>query len=203
MGRDGEIAGDFWQSGSYSLINAKGQTKTVEVTGVPAPIDVAGPWQVTFQPLDGSAKETTFDVLSDWTKHADAVIRYFSGKATYRTVFTVTDSSVGRQLSLDLRDVRGLATVRLNGQDLGTLWTKPWHVDATGAVQRGENELEVDVVNPWQNRLVGDARLPPEKRRTFLMQQTVPNNLPLQPAGLLGPVTLRTAETITVNGARE
>ena len=157
---------------------------------------------MTFQAPDDSPKKTTFDALIDWTKHADDSIRYFSGRATYRTVFTVPDSSVGKRLRLDLGDVRGLATVRLNDQDLGTLWIAPWHVDATATVQRGENVLEVDVISPWHNRLVGDARLPAEKRRTFLMRQTVSSDLPLQPAGLLGPVTVRAAQTITA-GARE
>jgi hypothetical protein len=51
------------------------------------------------------------------------------------------------------------------------------------------------VVNVWNNRLVGDANLPPEKRRTFLAAPTVKQDSPLLPAGLLGPVILRTAET--------
>jgi hypothetical protein len=58
-----------------------------------------------------------------------------------------------------------------------------------------QNVLEIDVVNVWNNRLVGDANLPPEKRRTFLAAPTVKRDSPLLPAGLLGPVILRTAET--------
>lgn len=189
------MAGHFWRAGNYSFRNAKGQDQTIKVIRVPAPIDVTGPWQVTFQALDDSAKKTTFAGLTDWTKHADDKIRYFSGKATYRTHFIVPDDLVGRQCRLDLGDVHSLATVRLNGQKLGTLWIEPWQTDVTAAVRPGQNVLEVDVVNSWQNRLIGDARKPPEKRHTFLARQTNFSNLPLKPAGLLGPVTLTAAET--------
>jgi hypothetical protein len=86
----------------------------------------------------------------------------------------------------------------LNGRSLGTLWLAPWRVDATGTVRPGENLLEIEVVNPWNNRLVRDAQLPPERRLTFLAAPTVNKNSPLLPAGLLGPVTLRTAQIIEV-----
>lgn len=194
---DGEdaVVGQFWQTGSYSITNATGQTKTVEIAGVPNAIAVGGPWQVTFHDPD-HAKNVSLDVLSDWTEHTDDSIRHFSGKATYRTVFTIPETTPGKQLRLELGDVRGLATVRLNGRELGTLWTEPWQVDVTAAVERGENTLEIDVVNSWQNRLVGDAKLPQEMRSTFLMRQTVTGTLALQPSGLLGPVTVRAAMTM-------
>ena len=50
--------------------------------------------------------------------------------------------------------------------------------------------MEIDVVNLWPNRLVGDAALPPEKR--FTKTNVVPEaDWQLLPSGLLGPVTLR------------
>ena len=80
--------------------------------------------------------------------------------------------------------------MRLNGRDLGTLWLAPWRLDVTSALKPGENQLEVEVINPWNNRLVGDAALPPAKRLTTLMLATVKPTAPLLPAGLLGPVRL-------------
>jgi hypothetical protein len=61
-------------------------------------------------------------------------------------------------------------------------------VDITDAVKPGRNELEIEVVNTWNNRLVGDRALPADKRQTFLAKDTLPKNAPLQPAGLIGPV---------------
>jgi hypothetical protein len=95
-----------------------------------------------------------------------------------------------------LGEVRDLATVRLNGKNLGTLWLAPWRLDITGAAQPGNNTLEVEVVNPWNNRLVGDANLPADQRHTFILASTVAKDAPLMPAGLLGPVTIQSVVTI-------
>ena len=91
---------------------------------------------------------------------------------------------------LDLGEVRDLATVRVNGNDLGTIWTAPWRVDISNAVKTGVNTLEIEVINPWNNRLAGDAALPPEQRRTFITLPSVNKDTPLLPAGLLGPVKI-------------
>ena len=58
----------------------------------------------------------------------------------------------GQGVLLDLgrlEDV-GIAKVILNGLDLGILWTPPFQADLTNAIQKGENTLEVEVVNSWQ-----------------------------------------------------
>ena len=92
--------------------------------------------------------------------------------------------------TLNLGSVRVLATVRLNRQSLGTLWIAPWIADDGAALRPGTNVLEVEGVNPWNNRLVGDVALPPEQRRTWLAATTVTKGAPLVPAGLLGPVVI-------------
>jgi hypothetical protein len=48
--------------------------------------------------------------------------------------------------------------------------------------------LEIEVVNAWLNRLVGDDR--PGTAKTWTSATTRTWKGPLQPAGLLGPVTL-------------
>jgi hypothetical protein len=64
-------------------------------------------------------------------------------------------------------------------------------VDISSAAKTGSNTLEITITNPWNNRLVGDLKLPPAQRRTSLSLATVKPNTPLQAAGLLGPVTLQ------------
>ena len=81
--------------------------------------------------------------------------------------------------------------VRLNGKNLGVVWTAPCRVEITDAVQPKGNRLEIDVVNLWPNRLIGDAALPPEKRRTKTNVTSFKKRVPLLPSGLLGPVTLK------------
>jgi len=83
----------------------------------------------------------------------------------------------------------GIARVRLNGKDLSVIWARPFEVDVTNILQKGQNALEISVVNSWRNRLLGDERLPAEKRLTKTNIQ-VKKEWQLLDAGLLGPVQI-------------
>ena len=94
---------------------------------------------------------------------------------------------------LDLGEVQVLASVKLNGQELGLVWKPPYAVDVTDGIKRGRNRLEVRVVNVWVNRLIADAALPPGRRLTWASWTPYrAGDVPL-PSGLLGPVVLRGA----------
>jgi hypothetical protein len=116
----------------------------------------------------------------------------------YRKTFDSPHTTHHSRLFLDLGEVHSVATVRLNGRTLGTLWMAPWRLDVTEVLRPGSNKLEIEVVNTWHNRLVGDRALPAEKRQTFISKDTLGKNASLQPAGLLGPVTLRVAERLEI-----
>jgi hypothetical protein len=90
---------------------------------------------------------------------------------------------------LDLGQVEIMAGVYLNGQAIGTLWTAPWQLDVTGVLKPGKNKLEIEVVNLWRNRLIGDRDLPVGDRITKSNVLPVQNE-ELFPSGLLGPVQL-------------
>jgi hypothetical protein len=127
--------------------------------------EVTGPWHVRFQHNRGAPAEVEFDTLLDWSKHPDPGVRHFSGVATYRGRFDVSDSCLaqrdrGARIFLDLGRVAVMASVTLNGRDLGVVWTPPLRVDATDALRSGTNEFEIRVANLWPNRLIGDAALP-------------------------------------------
>lgn len=181
---------------------------------------LAGPWQVSFDPKwGGPAKPVTFDKLQDWTTSAEGGIRYYSGTAIYRTRFDVPGSRFpAPQLFLNLGAVEVMARVRLNGKDCGIAWKPPYLVDISAAVRAGENLLEISVVNLWVNRMIGDEQLPedgnwkdfetllewpdwfksgsprPSGRYTFTSCRYYRKDSPLVPSGLLGPVTITTAE---------
>jgi hypothetical protein len=195
----GNLSLEAWEPGRYELTTAAGRKLRAEVAPLPEPIALTGPWEVAFDPKWGGPENVTFETLEDWSNRPEAGIRHYSGRATYRKTFELPAARIGRagsKLTLDLGDVRNLATVRVNGRELATLWLAPWGVDVTAAVKAGRNTLEVDLVNTWHNRLVGDAGLPADQRRTFLTAQTVDGKAALLPAGLLGPVTLRASQTI-------
>ena len=85
-----------------------------------------------------------------------------------------------------------MAKVRVNGEYAGGAWTHPYRVDITPMLKEGENTLEVEVVNNWRNRLIGDAALPESERLTWTNFQVVNAAEPLQASGLLGPVRILT-----------
>jgi hypothetical protein len=91
---------------------------------------------------------------------------------------------------LDLGELRQLAEVRLNGKGLGVLWSFPFRVEVTDALRPAGNILEIDVVNFWPNRIIGDQHLPPGERRTRTNIRKLTSETPLVESGLLGPVRL-------------
>ena len=146
--------------------------------------EINGPWQVEFP-----SKRVTFDKLISWPEDSDPAIKYFSGTATYRTEFQV--AKVNPDMYLDLGIVHSIAKVRVNGQDLGILWKLPYRVDMSSALKPGKNTLEVEVVNAWLNRLVGDKQPGVTKPETFTSSKVGSEKTPLTPSGLLGPVTIQ------------
>lgn len=215
------------QPGHYKLRFADGREAVVDVPDVATSVSIDGPWAVSFQPGHGAPETTEFAELSDWSKHPQEGIRYFSGTATYRTRFDVpSGTSASQRWMLDLGDVQVMAEVRVNDWDVGVLWKPPFVVEVTDALRTGSNELEVKVTNLWPNRLIGDEQFPDdstprgtwtkgpipawpdwllkghprsEKRRiTFTTWKYFTKDSPLISSGLLGPVNLRRKQTHVV-----
>jgi len=159
--------------------------------------EISGPWTVQFDPRwGGPDSPVAFNRLSDWKCHADPKIKFFSGTAVYRATFRLpsSDQRSSSPIFLDLGAVKNVADVRINGKLLGSLWCAPWRVEITAAVTPGENTLEITIANLWNNRMVGDAALPVEKRVTRSNAIRKPDD-PLLASGLLGPVVLQRAIT--------
>ena len=154
---------------------------------------LTGAWDVAFDPQWGGPAQVEFAELADWITRPEDGIKHYSGKAIYRKTFELDKAESGKRkakMILDLGEVRDMATVRVNGKDLGTIWTAPWRVDISAVARAGVNTLEIEVINPWNNRLAGDAALPPDQRRTFITLPSVNKDMALLPAGLLGPVKI-------------
>ena len=150
----------------------------------------ANTWQVTFPAGWGIDAPITTTQLLPW-KDLDVSDegRAFSGTATYTTTLNLDDKDPEARYMLQLGRVNQIAMVRLGGQDIETLWSEPYTCDITSALRPGSNTLEVDVTSSWYNRLVYDASLPEDSRKTWVIAGPQANQ-PYKSYGLFGPVTL-------------
>ena len=147
-------------------------------------------WRLKFQKdRRGPVNEVQLSSLIDWKDSPNDSIKYFSGEVTYKNVFNVGSLPKGT-LYLDLGNVMVMAKVRLNGKEIGGVWTTPYRLNITKSLKVGSNELEITVVNNWRNRLIGDQHMPPDKRGTWTTVNPWKKDSPLQPSGLLGPVEI-------------
>ena len=149
---------------------------------IPSVPELTGPWNVTFP-----NRSLTLESLISWTELADPEMKYLSGSATYSKKITLSDLT--KKITLDLGTVHAIAKVRINGKEIATLWKEPYSTDITPALKRGTNTIEIEVINSWHNRLVGD-RQTAASPTTFTTHNKFEASTPLQPSGLLGPVRL-------------
>lgn len=122
---------------------------------------ITDPWSVSFDPEWGGPKNVVFEKLTDWSTHVDEGIKYYSGIATYRNTINLPATLAldeKTDLYLKLGEVYNLARIRINGLDMGVVWTPPFEVKITDAVLAGINAIEIEVANLWPNRLIGDER---------------------------------------------
>jgi hypothetical protein len=158
-------------------------------------LPITGPWQISFDTAWGGPARVQTDTLQSWTAFADAGIKYYSGTAVYRKNFTVGgDHLKGTKAVLDLGNVLEMASITLNGHKMPVRWCAPFQFDITSCIHAGDNHLEVEVVNLWPNRLIGDSRLPQGQRRTRtnIKKFEEPGaEKYLRVSGLLGPVMVR------------
>ena len=153
---------------------------------------IKGPWSIEFEEnRGGPEKPVTTDVLFDWTESENPQIKYFSGNAVYKTKFQL-DKLPNTPTYIDLGKVMVMARVHINGKEAGGVWTTPYQVNVTHLLKEGINELEIEVVNCWRNRMIGELSMPEKERFTFHSASNVKADAPLQSSGLLGPVQLVT-----------
>ena len=162
--------------------------------------NVDGEWEVNFDTKWGGPASVTFPELMDWTTHPDVGIKYYSGAAIYKKTFNLDfEPGKDKQYFLQLEDVKdvGIAEVNINGEDKGVLWTKPFRIEVSRELQKGDNTLQIKVVNSWFNRVAGDQTFPDKKQYTSTnidlkhdFRGRPIDEISLEPSGLLGPVTI-------------
>jgi hypothetical protein len=159
------------------------------------PVGVAGTWQVTAVE-GGPGLPGGFETaeLGSWAGRGGAW-ESFGGTARYSITFDGGSAAAGA-VWIDLGQVRESARVRLNGEDLGTVFMAPYRVKAEG-LRRSGNRLEVEVTNLAANR-IRDLDRRKVVWRNFYDINLVNINYkpfdasgwPVRDSGLLGPVSM-------------
>ena len=152
---------------------------------------IGGEWTLSFPEGWDVPAQVKVKELKAW-KDLDfsAEGKAFSGSVKYSTKFVADKADVqSGGVKLDLGKVDMIATVKLNGKALATLWCAPYSLDISKAIVEGENELEIEVTSTWFNRLVYDAAQPESERKTWTISGPSANNA-LRESGLMGPVKL-------------
>jgi len=183
--------------------------------------EIQGAWELEFDKDWGPYEKQVFEELKSWSESTNELVKYYSGTVKYVKEFDISDATISRtkkdkfrQICLDLGQVEVMARVVLNGQDCGIAWKPPYRVDISKALKPGTNKLEIEVVNTWVNRMIGDEQLPldadwkdwetlvewpdwfkkgeksPTGRYTFTTARHYQKDSPLMPSGLLGPVKI-------------
>ena len=164
---------------------------------------VAGTWSVAFTaggPTLPAAQE--LKDLKSWTDLDGDAFKAFSGTATYKVSFA-KPAGQAAAFKLALGQVAESARVKLNGRELGVLFTAPFEVTIPADQLSAQNTLEIAVTNLGANRIADLDRKDPSWKKFYN------TNMPARIAanrgadgnfsaakwtprasGLIGPVTL-------------
>jgi hypothetical protein len=144
-----------------------------------------GPWQLT---LPGAGEYALPEGPRPWTDLGTEAAG-FSGVGGYVTDLDLEDAALGEGRAFLIADVGDIARVRVNGVDCGVIWTAPFRVEVTQALHPGRNVVELQVANPWMNRLIAEAATSGGELFEPVRRIYAPDATPW-PAGVLGAVHL-------------
>lgn len=174
---------------SAFVVFGKNAPAASQKANFPAPdntVALDGTWQLSFQEgYRGPAKPVKVKEIKDLSKWDDDNVRHFSGTVDYETTFKLKNLKEGEHIYLNTGEVGVMAKVYINGHYAGGVWTAPYRVDITDFVKKGKNDLRIEVVNTWVNRLIGDSRLPEAERPTWTFNNPWRPDSQLQASGLL------------------
>lgn len=188
--KPGKNDAELWQDLQFGTSNYASSDNTVES------IDLTSDWSVSFDPKMGGPKDYNLTSLMSWSEIQDEMINYYSGKAIYKKTFSIDEKSIskGQQAILEFDNIQELASITINGKDCGILWTLPYILNITDQLKPGENELVIEAINTWNNRIVGDVQNPEEKQYTNTNIKHMFRQGKLLESGIIGSAFIRFVE---------
>lgn len=152
--------------------------------------EIKGPWRIQFdKDFGGLNSVLVLNQLIDLSTHENDSVKYYSGTMEYIKNIKWTKTKK-HNVWIDLGEVSNLAEVYVNGKKAGILWTPPFRLEISKYLKQGNNELKILVTNTWANRLIGDQKLPEERRVAQTIAPFRLQDRELLQTGLIGPVKL-------------
>jgi len=142
-------------------------------------VAIRGPWEVSFEHINGQTFERNFDELKEFGTSSDTQLNTFAGTVTYKTIFSSDKSAKWVQLG---KLNKGVIEVFLNGEKVGLNWYRKPVFNIENAVKPGENLLEIKYTTVLSNYVMSIENSPTAERWTRGYEKI--------PAGLEGEVTL-------------
>ncbi|MEA2068125.1 MAG: hypothetical protein U9P12_02885, partial [Verrucomicrobiota bacterium] len=197
-----------WQSQFILLASERGLSSPRKTGTEMSPrqsIELSNDWNVSFQGLENLRTNLVMKTLTDWTTFQG--LENFSGTAVYETEFELRSAINNRQsaIFLDLGEVHEVASIKVNGQEVGNVWMQPYRLDISKQIKPGRNRLEIRVANLLWNYAAGlkEPKPIPEDLQAHYgttwnqkyngwnsLQEIKKHRDKRLPSGLIGPVRL-------------
>jgi hypothetical protein len=199
------------ENGSFrTVIHAMdgNRTCTSVIAGIPASFSISGEWQMELKGKDFPVYRKTTDQLTSWSDNP--VTKNFSGTGRYSIDFTLPKEYLrsDQKIYLDLGRVGNVAEVAINGKQSGIVWMRDQKPEVSGALNEGNNHLDILVTNTLINRIANMEKAAPipadliSRYGSKDKMTEVPREFgfsPLPAAGLLGPVRLIPVRKVVIN----
>jgi hypothetical protein len=114
-------------------------------------MDISSSWRLSVPEENFTAK---LDTISCWESFPE--LSYYSGEGWYESSFKVPETEVYHKAVLNLTSVNEIAEIYINNRRCGTLWKKPYKIDITEYLSKGDNTIRIKAVN----RLINNAIKP-------------------------------------------
>ncbi len=147
----GKKGSDAWLSlapGQSVIIQPVAKTPSVLVSVVPKVRTEIEPGNLRVQIGEKSVSipEFTYYTFVDTTK-AD------TPSARYTFNLTLSSDQIAQAKVLHLAELRDMAKVRINGKDLGVIWSLPFQLAIPEGILQEQNSVEIEVISNAANRI--------------------------------------------------
>jgi alpha-L-rhamnosidase len=113
------------------------------------PLDPLAKIQLSFPA--GSLPAQSMESLQFWTR--DSTTHDYWGKGTYAFDFDLTAEQIPQAKVLHVDQIRDWVRVKINGKDLGLIWSLPYQISIPQGVLQEKNHIELEVTNVSANRI--------------------------------------------------